>query len=603
MPELFGQASWPGCDDFISCTYSYGHGTTPGVATFVTDERNARQAATFGDLTLTDGINTGVLKDCKVSSIDYNGHGVYTLQILDRRWKWAFTSVVGQYNQRDHKNQIKPWQRETLEHLAKKCLIEMGETDNVGDLPALEKDDDLPAVDWVFVNAAQALTDLVEPFGCRIVFRPFENDTVISKIGEGADLPDLDYESFTPSFDLPEKPEKLALIGAEVAYTCAFALEAVGAEPWGEIKPIDELSYKPAAGWGVSPPPYFPNLTIPDINPAVGIFFPGIKVSQLTAAEYRALAKTCIFRWYRITLQPLSGDKFKQPGLDDREFPARNQDGTNAVADQYFKLLKGILTVRRDDNGVVIVDPPRVHGVFNRGASNYWTNTDKTESITEGITIDSDRGIVKFDRYMFRINPTASAIAAAIAGGLVSDPVSPWKIGPAELVLVCSAAVRSANDHQFDRTQRLRTLIQGGDNKSYRIIHREEIQEIKYAEFSPSTWQVKGTDDNAADVNAAANHVIDGAEQEYQIINAGTRKYPGIMLTKPDGALQQFTYTVGGGGAPFTTISRNTEHVAWMPSLEKQRGGQRVKLIVDLVQQPSSFLTRLLPGTKGAPGL
>ena len=464
----------------------------------------------------------------------------------------------------------------------------------IGDLPGINNDQDLPAVDWVWANPAQALAELVEPFGCRVVWRPFSDDVVIRQVGFGADLPDIDYESFTPAIDLPERPSRLAVVGAETAYTCAFALEAVGQEPWGEIKPINELSYKPAAGWSVSPPPYFWNLTVPDANPALGIFFPGIKISTLTPDEYRNLAKSCVFRMYRITMLPLNGPKFLEPGLEHVDFPAFERVAglggamRSVEALRYFKLLDGILTTRRDDLGQTIVDPPRVHGVFNRGAANYWTNTNKRESVTEGFSIDAERGLVTFNRYMFRLNPTANAILAELAGGLVSNGVAAEKIDAAELVLVCSCSVRDITTHQFDRVQRLRDIGPLGLTWE-RIIHREDIRLVKYAEFDPNTWQVTAREDNGGEVDTAANFYLDGAEKEYAMIGTATRKYPGILPVHPDGALQQFTFEVGGGGPPTTTISRNSEHANWMPSYKAQRGGQRLKIVVDMASQMSGW--------------
>ena len=255
---------------------------------------------------------------------------------------------------------------------------------------------------------------------------------------------------------------------------------------------------------------------------------------------------------------------------------------------RYFKLLDGILTTRRDDLGQTIVDPPRVHGVFNRGAANYWTNTNKRESVTEGFSIDAERGLVTFNRYMFRLNPTANAILAELAGGLVSNGVAAEKIDAAELVLVCSCSVRDITTHQFDRVQRLRDIGPLGLTWE-RIIHREDIRLVKYAEFDPNTWQVTAREDNGGEVDTAANFYLDGAEKEYAMIGTATRKYPGILPVHPDGALQQFTFEVGGGGPPTTTISRNSEHANWMPSYKAQRGGQRLKIVVDMASQMSGW--------------
>lgn len=586
----FGQAYWPECTDFISCSYTVGHGIAPGQVTLVIPENQIALAQISGDLTITDDIQVFKLKNCKLSDLQYvgigsNGGRTFQLTILDRRWKWAFGAISGAYNHRDDKGQVKPWMKEHLVDLARKCLIAMGEgPGGIGDLPEPENEQDLPEINWVAANPAQALAELIEPFGCVLVFRPIANDVVIRRIGEGLPLPDLDVESYTPTLDLPETPARVTVVGSEIAYTGAFLLEAVGQEPSGKILPIDDLSYKPANGWGTTSPPNFGNLTVPDANPGIGIFFPGIKIAALTRKEYEELARKCIYRWYRITLlSPTGRGDWTAPGLDNRTFSTIEE----------IRLLPGIFTTRRDEEGDVYVEPPRVYGVRFRGAVNQWANSAKNESCSEKFTIDQERGLVMFERYMYRTNPTAQALAAQIAGAAaVNGNVSSFKLGPAELVLVTSFFARDTHNHQFDRAHRTLDLGVGiggdGIRTGDRILRHDEIRLVHYAEFDPSTWVAKNKETNRDNFNKAADYYLKAAKREYERVGVGNARYPGILAVDPDGALSQITWEMGGGGGCFTTISRNSEHAYWLPTYKQQRGGQRMKIIMDLQPQPAA---------------
>jgi hypothetical protein len=309
-----------------------------------------------------------------------------------------------------------------------------------------------------------------------VVFRPFRNDVVILPAGEGALLPQADYVSYTPALDLPEKPSKITVVGAEIAYTVALALEAVGAEPNGDIRPINDLSYKPAGGWGVSPPPYFPNLTIPAPSPALDVFLPGVKIAELSRKEYQDLAQSCVYRWYRITVTPLDGkQKWSVPGLEGRDIDRI----------ELLQLLPGIVTTRRDPQGEIVVDPPRIVGVYNKGAANYWTNTSKDELVTEGCTVDAEHGLIKFNRGMFRLAPAGAADNPQIAGGFFSRLVPAWKVGPAELVAIISVYVRDTTHFQFEHATRSRTIGPKGLTRE-RIIRRDELRYVQYVEYDPS---------------------------------------------------------------------------------------------------------------------
>ena len=62
MPALHGVASWPGAESVVSCTYTFGHGITPGIAIL----RILPQASPFaetGDLIISDGQQDVIIPD------------------------------------------------------------------------------------------------------------------------------------------------------------------------------------------------------------------------------------------------------------------------------------------------------------------------------------------------------------------------------------------------------------------------------------------------------------------------------------------------------------------------------------------------------------
>jgi hypothetical protein len=231
--------------------------------------RPGQQVAEFGELVFGDSANGVVrLKDCKVSGISSStgpAGTTWTLQILDRRWKWAGGSIGGRYNRRDKRGKLVPWTIRSPEELAKLCLEAAGETRYVIRLPAgltraagadltdyLQVGQNLPQtmanppVVWADVPPMQALARLAEQFGCRVIYQPKADRVLVVPLGEGADLPrGIPIEAIGGVLDSPETPSELVEKGAPTRYQARFVITPVGKEWDTSFREIDLLSYAP----------------------------------------------------------------------------------------------------------------------------------------------------------------------------------------------------------------------------------------------------------------------------------------------------------------------------------------------------------------------
>ncbi len=168
----------------------------------------------------------------------------------------------------------------TPQELAELYLNAMGEVDyDISELP----DDTRPPVDHDYDNPAEALAALCESLGCRIVLQ-LDNTVKLVRSGAGAGLPAEFLLEDSLTIDLPEKPDKIAVVCGPSLYQVDFPLEAVGldrdttsgGDPTDTIKPIDELSYKPSGGWGQIDLPLFADLSAADDEEDVsGLRLPG----------------------------------------------------------------------------------------------------------------------------------------------------------------------------------------------------------------------------------------------------------------------------------------------------------------------------------------
>jgi hypothetical protein len=257
---------YPGVASPLSCTYTCSHGISPGVAVLSCLPQDISAIALQGDLVLSDGVNTLTVPACQLAQVratwDERGQ-TWHLQLYDRRWRWRECGVVtGLYNVPDSsgdvtrpeptagpvlraKTQYIPWTFRTPHQLIALLLRAMGETRFQIAIPNVANP--APYASWDYTNPAQALSQLCQQLGAAIVYRLDTDSVLIAPVGEGAALPD-DGSIYLdgPSLKAPSRPDQIVCVGAPLRIQARFFLQAVGEEWDGSVRPIAELSYRPA---------------------------------------------------------------------------------------------------------------------------------------------------------------------------------------------------------------------------------------------------------------------------------------------------------------------------------------------------------------------
>jgi len=247
MPDLRGQAFWPGVRMVESCEYTLSHGIAPAAATMVIGpQKKGSVIGMVGDLMMTDGLRTLVIPRAKVASsraVRSSGTKM-TLNILDRRWRWQeLGGIQGIYNQVDKSGLVRPYMRKDPSELAELCLKALGEVNYQIILPNVTV---RPPVAWHYLPPAQALEALVVSLGCRVIYRLDTDTILIAPLGVGAELPPGHISSESLTLDLPERPDRVYCVGQAFRYQSRFLLEPRAKEWNGEAVHPRDVSYRPS---------------------------------------------------------------------------------------------------------------------------------------------------------------------------------------------------------------------------------------------------------------------------------------------------------------------------------------------------------------------
>lgn len=303
MPEVIrkGCFYWPGVQSPVQGTYTSSHGVSPGVAVIKCLPQNEPYEP-VGDLTISDGVNTIVIPDCKLDRVrrEMEGDGwVDFLEIFDWRWKWRDLGYIkGLYNQIDPHTKLIPTTIRSPRELVQLCLDAMTNVGRVEiDMPdGLDKavgeahavinpvwvgvvptTGTNPPINWDTPRVpAQALEELCNTFGRRVVPRLSDQTVCIVKPGDGRKLPVGHIAMLSESLDDPETPSGVGVFGDPTRYQMRLLLEAVGKE-WDEsYRPINHLSYAPIvetrASWRLSVNGYKVfNVIVPNVTYTVTI--------------------------------------------------------------------------------------------------------------------------------------------------------------------------------------------------------------------------------------------------------------------------------------------------------------------------------------------
>lgn len=467
------------------------------------------------------------------------GATTWILAIADRRWVWAETGEIsGEYNL-ESDGEIITQTEKTPRQLAELCLQAMGESGyDISAVPV----DDRPYVNWQVANPAQALSQLVEPYGLAVNLR-FDNTVNIVKIGTGANLP----AGFLTSEDSAEPavtPRELRAVAAPNQYAMDFRTEAVGLDTDGSIKPIDELSYTPSDGWDSESDQF-------DFGDVADQFTP----------EAAAAAKESVFRWYRITLELPNG---ATTTTEEGDAPA-DLLGLPAGAPAVRELSQILPLI--DEQGFPLGDGPTraskpsfVWGVAQGGHGLGEINTQDAVTadaflekykLELDFNLDTELGIVKF-----------SQPAAVLDGGFIV---------PATIFLRCTITVKNQTTRALTRTFKF-VPVDATSPAGIKYKVREDVIP-RFRRNDVGVWT-----DNATFVENQLDFYINQELANFQTFPGQTADYAGFVPLNNDGAIRQVAYSINTDGTAVSKVTRNIERYDMSLSFDESK--KRLSLAV-----------------------
>ena len=577
-----GNVSFPGLHSFISASITITDGIAPSVC-IIQCAADGQLPDYKGTLVLEYDGTSIVMPDSAVNravqSVSSQGN-IITFQILDRRWRWQFGEPIdGLYNQRNPDGSIVKGTERTPQTLARALSWNLDQTIgvhgvnpypevtkynilNVDDLP----NDTRPFVDWIDVNPATALGQLVESLGSVIVPQ-LNGSFAIRKRGVG---PDIGSHGGTRSvgitFTSPVRPNIIHVSGEMIKYQSKFKLEAVGLDVGNEIKLLSDLSYRPTNGFQ---DPF-------EMSDVIA----GLEDNQTPEAELNdtmKLALDTVYRWYRVKeLAEESDGGFGIAGVPILIGPdwwgGGDEHGEVRTLKNILPLIPTLVETEKNEDGVTA--PKRAFVTGRYSSTGFMVNTDDNATadtpISLSFSIMADTGIVSFGEPV-----------------TMFDVFSTESLKPAELRLTCSCNIIETNGYRHKTVFKGDKFDREGATK---VEHGTLWDVIKVPELMKTMTSVYDGDNrtevvtNETTIEEEANKYIEERKLQFQSKVGGTVELVGLVPFELDGATRQVTYSISKSGT-FTTVSRNGEHNTRVMTDRQKRRQAKLDKIEERVQE------------------
>lgn len=513
MSDPQALVSFPGLADVLSAKFTLSPGIEPSACMLrIVPQKSFR--VEVGELQFRFGNVRFAFPDCALqsSSIHFEeGGAVLRLKLFDRRWKWRFGEIYGDYNQRDRDGKIVEATQKNARQLAAICLRELGEPDaTITALP----ENVFPRTQWNGLPPAKALAKLCDAFHCRVVLS-LDNRVHVHQIGVGRELPANGSEvNVGFGVESAQKPDSIKFVGGPTLFQRRLRLAAVGQDRDGSIKPIDELSYRPAHGWSMEYEGYLANLGDPDDA-----------AESVLDRRDRELAMKSVFKWYAVATDRDGG--LQAPGF-----------GTVKPIDRIFPLHGFRLDHALDAAGVRRSLAPMVEGLFYPlGADRRNTASDTL--YTDSFAIDHERGMVMFDHPVVRLGDDGETL-------------------PAELFLTTAFSVRE-RETSLPHHEAYEERLPGGSNNTGAMVVSSSDTRRTIVEH-PTANGSRRTADNLPAFQREAKRRIASVRGRFASHRQSEVHYVGLCRIDLDGAIDQMTWSLGSQQAAETIASRNRMH-------------------------------------------
>lgn len=482
----------------------------------------------------SDGVLCATLHDC---AVDYShvtqpmvrhGHRC-KIRVADRRWRWSQKRVSGRYNVRQSNSTALAGTQRSYRELIEILLQALGESSYVIEL--LHPDLQGPSVVWQNARADLELARLVDEVG-GIIYLGLDNLVHIVRNGTGPAYPPIGRErlpliEFTPT----ALPKFVQVKTAPICYQSKLRLEAVGVDRSGEVVPINRLSYRPAGGWGEQVP---------------GVY------NDVKDELDRELARQTVYKWYRVKSQ--ANGSLTLPG------------GVEQVSSVECMLpLLPYLVLPQIPANWSELSPPAMPFVEGEFFNNDWTGLpEKGEGgyakWDNGFELDLDRGIVKFDQYVYL-------------------PITDGEQQEAELYLECAYhARRDRISADYFCLVDVATGVEQDLAAGVVQIERPDIWLYRVQRYFYGSKVPSGVEDNEQWVSSGCVQQGQSYAQHYTNVPRGNMQWTGVLPYGVRGNMHQVRWRIGDGPA-MTYGSVNTENPALGPVVFERRlreEGERV---------------------------
>lgn len=465
-----------------------------------------------GTITFAYGVDTVTLPNCLADfsnvRISKNGFtGSITFQ--DRRWKWSrYPAVSYHWNERDAEGELITATQLHLRGMVSQLLEDIGELSyDVTDLPI----DFYPEVDVYCMRPDLLLDQITSEWGFGICLGFGSDAVIIPLIGSGTILPVTNVMMREEGLNPPTPPQYVRTCFAPSVAQARFKLLAVGLDTDGTVKLLDDLSYRPTAGWELEHP------DMPNVFNTYGE----------NSAEYK-LAMSTVYRWYVV-------NKFA-----DGTLVLPDGSGTlSAITD--ILPLKPRLLETEVRSGRPHHPQPRVYGKHMRGTAPTQVHSLIDDVVGVPFTLDKYRGLVQFSKPMYQIYYAGEEILAA------------------ELYLEAAFNVRNSTTNQFNTYAKDIEVDAAGSG--YHNIH-ETTQYARTIVTYGASHAVSGSTNNGADLDTLAAELSSNALGAYTYSARDVSWYNRIMHTiRLDGLISEINHVITDGDddepGNYTVASRN----------------------------------------------
>lgn len=496
------------------------------------------------DLTIQCAGVTLTWRDVRIASVESatpGDTGLWRVTLEDRRWRWEFGHLDGDYNAPRANGGL--LRQRTPRQLAALLFQAMGEENfDVGQLPNTGR----PRAAWRQANARTELEKLCGEIGCAVAFDGPGDSARIVRVGIGPQP--INPEEYggkiagTRGRGIPARPSQIRVVGGPVLWQDEWVFsEAVGEDVDGQIRPINELSYAPADGWSAR----FAESSWG--GPGTSEDFAWLHGSYTANGEtlyVRDLALKSVFRWYRaigvrsqVIFQggvpilftgaryapaQLQGGEFadiRPASLDDIEF-FNNRVERDSASGQRLPIKVDAEWFRSDRMGL-----NNTLGPYNGTA-----------------TVNPQTRCLVFDQPFYRIDQ--------------DDDSSTFFKNPGVATVTCAfICSRDGIPVRYDRF-----LDNSGPSLGARERcehHDEIVREVVNARAANGVAFVAS--DNLAEVDAAANFYLQAIAAEYVIRDTAQIELPLIHHFAPDGQLRSVKWEGSSESASTTHLSYNAE--------------------------------------------